>query len=65
MNKKGDSMDQFTTREVNIDELQALAIVGGNDGGDVNPQSWQTTLITILVTCLSITQTASVPEICG
>lgn len=58
-------MEKVMSREVDLDELESLAIVGGNDGGTANPQSIKTTIITILVTCLSITQTASVKEICS
>ncbi|QRG87237.1 hypothetical protein [Bulleidia sp. zg-1006] len=58
-------MEKVMSREVDLDELESLALVGGNDGGTVNPQSFKVTIITILVTCLSITQTASAKEICG
>ena len=33
------------SREVDLDELESLAIIGGNDGGTVNPQSIKTTIL--------------------
>ena len=32
-------MEKVMSREVDLDELESLAIIGGNDGGTVNPQS--------------------------
>lgn len=58
-------MEKVMSREVDLDELESLAIIGGNDGGTVSPQSIKTTIITIIVTCLSIAQTASVKDVCS
>lgn len=48
-------MKSIMTQVVGPGEINTLVIVGGNDGGVVNPQLISTTIISIIVICLSIT----------
>lgn len=55
-----------TARQIDLEELKELSVVGGDDNGEnVSPYSIKTSLITLTVITISITSTFSVGEACS
>lgn len=55
-----------TARQIDLEELKELSVVGGDDNdGNVSPYSIKTSLITLTVITISITSIFSVGEACS
>lgn len=53
------------SKVIDLEELEAMSLVGGSDDDGASTYSLQTTIITVIVSAMSITQIGTPLSICG